>query len=195
MRILKYGYLGEDDAQKIFLKNYLATLCSNREDFRFEFDEYFLIEAQGISDVERRFVEAVQVGISVHQQDIFFIGIDLDDQNYEKLQPLFEKMKAKLDKKLRSKTCIFIPIQAIEHWLWYLKVKKENPNSNKNEPFEKQPRPRAKEVVYGSKRPSNEVSNPIVNALSENLAIAWLESRSASFSHFHQQVTTFLKAF
>jgi uncharacterized membrane protein len=101
-------------------------------------------------------------------------------------------MKAQLNPKFKEQTCIFIPIQCIEHWLWYLKVKKENPQSNKNEQFEQQPRPRAKEIVYGSRRPSNELSNPIVNALSQNLNITWLESRSESFKHFHKQVTTLL---
>ena len=190
MKILKYGFLGEDDAQKIFLKNYLATL--NSESYIFEFDEYFPIKARDRNSVLKRFAEAVQQGIAHYQQDVFFVGIDLDDSEQIKLQALFEEMKAQLNPKFKEQTCIFIPIQCIEHWLWYLKVKKENPQSNKNEQFEQQPRPRAKEVVYGTKRPSNELSNPIVNSLSQNFDIAWLESRSESFKHFHKQVTTLL---
>lgn len=190
MRILKYGFLGEDDAQKIFLKNYLASL--NSANYTFEFDEYFPIKARDRNSVLKRFAEAVQQGIAHYQQDVFFVGIDLDDFEQAKLQDLFEEMKRRLNPKFKEQICIFIPIQCIEHWLWYLKVKKENPQSNKNERFEQQPRPRAKEVIYGSKRPSNELSNPIVDSLSQNLDIAWLENRSESFKHFHKQVTIFL---
>lgn len=190
MRILKYGFLGEDDAQKIFLKNYLAAFGST--DFSFEFDEYFPLKAKDRGSVKKLFVEAIQFGITVYQQDIFFVGIDLDDAEQARLLTLFEEMKAQINPRFKDQTCIFIPIQCIEHWLWYLKMKKENPNTTKNEIIEKQPRPRAKEVVYGSKRPSNEVSNPIVDFLSKDTDIKWLENRSESFRHFHGQVKLLL---
>ncbi len=190
MRILKYGFLGEDDAQKIFLKNYLGAFGST--DFSFEFDENFPLKAKDRNSVLKRFTEAIQLGISVYQQDIFFVGIDLDDSEQAKLFSLFEEMKAQINPRFKDQTCIFIPIQCIEHWLWYLKMKKVNPNITKNEIIEKQPRPKAKEIVYGSKRPSNEVSNPIVDSLSKDTDIEWLENRSESFRHFHGQVKLLL---
>ena len=189
MRILKYGFLG-DDAQKIFLKNYLGAFGST--DFSFEFDENFPLKAKDRNSVLKRFTEAIQLGISVYQQDIFFVGIDLDHPEQAKLFSLFEEMKAQVNPRFKEQTCIFIPIQCIEHWLWYLKMKKVNPNITKNEIIEKQPRPKAKEIVYGSKRPSNEVSNPIVDSLSKDTDIEWLENRSESFRHFHGQVKLLL---
>lgn len=190
MRILKYGFLGEDDAQKIFLKNYLGAFGST--DFSFEFDENFPLKAKDRNSVLKRFTEAIQLGISVYQQDIFFVGIDLDDSEQAKLFSLFEEMKAQINPRFKDQTCIFIPIQCIEHWLWYLKMKKVNPYITKNEIIEKQPRPKAKEIVYGSKRPSNEVSNPIVDSLSKDTEIEWLENRSESFRHFYGQVKLLL---
>ncbi len=190
MKTLKYGYLGEDEAQKIFLKNYLNKV-SNSE-ISFQIDEYFPLKATDRAQVRKRFKEAIQVGITQFKQDVFFVGIDLDNFENSKRDNLFSEMKSEIHPQFQSKTCIFIPVQAIEYWLWYFKLQKKNPSSTKSIQLEKKTRIDAKIAMYGFKKVSNEKSNPIVEEFSENLDINFLESRSESFRHFNKQVNDFI---
>ncbi|AMJ67452.1 hypothetical protein [Hymenobacter sp. PAMC 26628] len=89
---------------------------------------------------------------------------------------------------------LLIPVQCIEHWLWYLKWRIENPDSTKNINLETQPRPAAKEAVYQARKCSTKHSNPIVERLAIGMDAEWLASRSASFLAFHQQVKKYLGA-
>lgn len=91
-----------------------------------------------------------------------------------------------------SQTVFLIPVQCIEHWLWYLKWQQENPGVTKNINLESKTRSEAKQNVYGSRTPSTKHSIPIVNSLSNQLDIEWLCSRSLSFNSFHQLVVLFL---
>lgn len=188
MRIIRYGFYGEDDAQKIFLKNYLNGIST----VRFELDEEFCsrYRARNKKQVDDKFDFVSQQGFLEYQHDVFFVGRDLDthlSSEYLKKYNWFKEVNPNAQNIL-----FMIPVQCIEHWLWYLKVKQQNPNSTKNNPLETKPRKAAKQSVYGIPEAVNAISNPIVERLTEKFEIEWLESRSASFRHFHQQVQAFL---
>lgn len=196
MKILKYGFFGEDSAQFIFLQNYLNHFTTQCEkNIKFITDDEFCkkYKGKGRTNVEKLYKEMVQIGIEYWQQNVFFIGIDADTEYFNVMEKEFSTIKNTIFPKFQNQTCILLPIQAIEYWLWYLKLKIENPSTNKNEPLEKYPRTRAKEMVYGMVRPTNEHSDPIVRKLSSKIDIQWLESRSESFRHFHNQVIEFVK--
>lgn len=88
-----------------------------------------------------------------------------------------------------------IPVQCIEHWLWYLKLRQNNPKLTKKESLETKPRSEAKRAVYGIPEVVNAISNPIVTDITTHFEIEWLESRSGSFRHFHSQIQSFLNQF
>jgi hypothetical protein len=125
--------------------------------------------------------------------DLLLAGIDFDDRpkaNFEKeLQNLYNKV----DKIAKNKTIIFFPVQAIEHWLYILQFKMENPASTKN----------ISDEVENTRRKDlkNKMYKPGVNKeeLSEKLSlqgnIDWLITRSKSFKKFYQQTTDFLNLF
>lgn len=194
MTVLRYGFFGEDDAQRLFLQHYLAAASAGRN-WRFEADEAFAKRFRGINktQVDDLFVEACQVGLTEYRQQCFFVGRDLDDHS----PAAFQKMQAKMQARLQSRAVeaiLLVPVQCIEHWLWYLKWRAQHPRSTKNENLETEPRGEAKLAVYNAKKCSPKHSNPIVIELATGMDVEWLASRSASFLAFHQQVKNYLKA-
>jgi hypothetical protein len=190
MRILRYGFFGEDDAQRLFLRHYLTKLATGR-DWRFEEDTNFLLAGGNKSRVKALFDEACELGLSQYQHDCFFIGLDLDDHNDEVFHETVREMQKRLsDRKLSA--ILLIPVQCIEHWLRYLQWHTENPQSTKNITLETEERKQAKTNLYGSPKTSTRHSNPIVERIAANMDITWLESRSTSFLAFHRQAESYL---
>ena len=192
MTVLRYGFFGEDDAQRLFLQHYLAVISAG-QNWRFEADEAFTSRFRGVNkkQVDDLFAEACQVGLSEYRQQCFFVGRDLDDHN----PAAFQRKQAEMRQRLRSRciqAVLLIPVQCVEHWLWYLQWRIDNPNSTKNINLETQPRPDAKEAVYRARKCTTKHSNPIVEQLAAGMDIAWLESHSTSFLSFHQQVKSYL---
>ena len=116
----------------------------------------------------------------------------MDGISFDKLEALYTQMQEKLLSLYKSKTIIFIPIQAIEHWLLYLKERQKNPYSTKNLSFENKDRKQAKKDLYGHDRYNGLTDNDIVEKLSSEMDTDWIASQSASFKHFHAQVSTFM---
>jgi hypothetical protein len=186
MRILRYGFFGEDDAQRLFLRHYLTALAVG-QNWYFEEDTHFPLVGGNKSRVKVLFDSACEISLSQYQHDCFFVGLDLDDHDDEVFRETVRDMQKKLsDRKLSA--ILLIPVQCIEHWLRYLHWHAENPQSTKNITLETEERKIAKTTLYGSPKTSTRHSNPIVERIAANMDIAWLESRSISFLAFHRQV-------
>lgn len=192
MSSIRYGFFGEDDAQRLFLHHYLEALTANSP-LRFEFDHAFAQRFQGVNKtlVDKQFAEVCEIGLSQYQQQCFFVGRDLDDHSPQAFQQKQQEMQQRLARRSVN-AVLLLPVQCIEHWLWYLKWHRENPGQTKNISFETQPRPEAKQAVYNARKCSTRHSNPIVAQLATGLDIAWLASRSTSFLAFHTQVQAYL---
>lgn len=198
MRILKYGYFGEDEAHRIFLANYLDLVTKylgKSEELIFEFDQMFSYKFRGgkKSEVDARFAEVVQEGFIDYQQDLFFVSRDLDTFQRNEFEDKITSMRSQLRDDFKEKTFLMIPVQCVEHWLWYMKIKVENPSSTKNESLESKPNREAKIALYSSPKVSNKKSNPIVEEFSKLLDFEYLESRSESFNAFHISVKKFIE--
>ena len=194
MSSIRYGFFGEDDAQRLFLQHYLTALMADSP-HRFEFDEAFALRfrATNKKQVDDLFAEACTVGLSQYQQQCFFVGRDLDDHDPAAFSRKHQEMRLLLEGR-RVEAVLLLPVQCIEHWLWYLKWHRENPGQTKNVSFETQPRPEAKLAVYNARKCSTKHSNPIVEELAAGLDIDWLATRSASFLAFHTQVQEYVAA-
>lgn len=134
MKTLKYGYFGEDNAQQIFLENYLLQLpvyLALIDNVRFVCDEHFKLKGHDRPNVLRIFSEAVQQGLTFHEQDVFFVELEPDDEKMQEHERLHGEMVGKLGGTFIDKT--------------------------------------------------------------QHMDINRLENRSASFRHFHLQVTDFLR--
>ena len=132
MRILRYGFFGEDDAQRLFLHHYLSSLAAGKN-WRFEIDPNFRLKGGTRRIVEAQFDEACEIGLTQYKQDCFFIGMDLDDHATGVFQATARAMQQKLDSRsLSASAILMIPVQCIEHWLRYLQWHAQNPQSTKN---------------------------------------------------------------
>ena len=188
MRVLRYGFFGEDDAQRLFLHHYLTILATGKN-WQFDIDSNFKLKGGTRRLVESQFDEACEIGLTQYQQDCFFIGIDLDDHTTAAFHDTVRQMQQKLNtRNLLAAAILMIPVQCIEHWLRYLQWHTQNPQSTKNITLETEERKTAKTTLYGSPKTSTRHSNPIVESISINMDIAWLESHSTSFLAFHSQV-------
>lgn len=184
---LTYGFISEDEAHKAFLAAYLQTQHPGLFEESPEFG--WRIQARNATEVENRLPDAFRFALFQLRLNVLFVGRDSDTSDEEDIQVLKEKL-IRLCYKHRC-VIFMIPVQCIEHWLWYLKWKVENPASTKNVNLEPHNNREAKAAVYGGKL-NVEKQLAIANELLKNLDISYLESRSASFRHFHHQVQKFL---
>lgn len=185
---LTYGFLCEDEAHKAFLAAYLQTQHPGVFEESPEFG--WRIQARNATEVENRLTDAFRLALIQLRLDVLFVGRDSDTVVEEDVQIL----KEKLIRLCHQHRCVvfMIPVQCIEHWLWYLKWKIENPVSTKNINLEPHNNRQAKAAVYGGKL-NVEKQLQIANEFLKTLDVPYLESRSASFRHFHHQVLKFLR--
>lgn len=193
MRVLRYGFFGEDDAQRLFLHHYLQVLAAGQAAWRFEVDTSFPLIGGTKSRVKAQFDEACDTGLSNYRHDCFFIGLDLDDHAPDVFHETVQAMQQRLAARKLS-AILLIPVQCIEHWLRYLQWQLKNPRSTKNVTLETEERRQAKISLYGAAKVATRHSNPIVEQLAATLEIDWLASRSASFLAFHRQVVAYLSS-
>ncbi|MEN0045834.1 MAG: hypothetical protein AAF806_02110 [Bacteroidota bacterium] len=197
MKEIIYGIFAEDDANKLFIEAAIHQLISyfgynNRIQFIHEPDFTDAIVAKNGQYVKSNFIITIEIGITRFSLDLCVIGLDADDNDYEEY---FQEMMTELrEYRLEDKALIFIPVQAIEYWLWYIKIKKENPNLTTTDSVESsQSRTDLKKLIYGRKKPRTKLSNPIVKSLSQNIDLTWLRQCAKSFDHFCEHFEKFLE--
>lgn len=126
--------------------------------------------------------------------DLFIAGVDLDvaDHSLEKHTQQIQEIKSKLGKLNilhGEKIILFVPIQAIDYWVLYLK-EKSTPNS-----LESKEKKYVKEQVYGSSRANRHAIEKSVNHAMQNADLQQLMRQSKSFKVFYKQLDSFLKSF
>jgi len=185
-----YGVLCEDKAHKNFIEHYL-TQCypgvfQENEQFGWQ------IKATNDKEVETALPDATRLGFTKFSLDILFVGRDADSTDYKRI----ETLKAKLTSlcQAHAKVILMLPVQCMEHWLLYLQWRRDNPSLTKNESLEHIMRTEAKLKIYGGKL-KVEKQLEIADELLIELDVNWLETRSESFRHFHNQVIAFLEKY
>jgi hypothetical protein len=153
----------------------------------FRYDEKLLLQhqedytnmavAKNSEFVVDNFMSRAVQGFRYYDLDFCIVSVDSEDRDF---QSMIQKMKSKLpNQNLENKVFIFIPVQCIEYWLWYLKF-----SESKDKIESIKSRKEVKTEVYGSANPSNKKSNPIVLNLSQNIDFKHLVEQSTSFSYF-----------
>lgn len=191
MKTIVYGIFAEDDANKLFIKHLLPQLISY-----FGFDEAITLAhqndysnmavAKNSDFVVDNFMSRAVQGFRYYELDLCVVSVDCEDRNFLEM---IESMNKKLpNQHLENKVFIFIPVQCIEYWLWYLKFNENTENIETSKS-----RKEVKIDVYGSAKPSNRKSNPIVEHLSQNIDLQQIVQQSASFAYFFEAFQVFLK--
>lgn len=126
--------------------------------------------------------------------DLFIAGVDLDvaDHSLEKHTQQIKEIQDKLEKLntlYGHKIILFVPIQAIDYWILYLK-ENSTPNS-----LEAQNKKYIKEKVYGNSRANRHKIEKSVGQIMQNADLQQLTKQSKSFNVFYKQLDSFLKSF
>jgi hypothetical protein len=188
MRKIIYGIFAEDDANKLFIMNVLPQLVAHFEvPIELEHQEHFtsMAVAKNSEFVVDNFMSRAVHGIRYFNLDLCIVSVDSEDRNFEEM---LQKMNTKLpNQNLEHKVFVFIPVQCIEYWLWYLKF------SENTEQIEYSKSRRSVKIeVYGSANPSNRKSNPVVKSISQQVDLELLAKKSESFAYFFQAFKMFL---
>ncbi len=135
------------------------------------------------------------------EQAFCIVGVDLDGPDHTDGQEKHTEECAKLTKVLGSahkkygeQILIYVPVQAIEHWLAYqayqLKINEKPTNGS----LEKLHQKELKRLLYGDKEDRRKMQS-IAQAIAEKADFDELAKQSCSFKHFHNQVTNFLNQY
>ena len=132
------------------------------------------------------------------EQAFCIVGVDLDGPDQTDEQGEHIKECAKLTKALGSahkryaeQILIYIPIQAIEHWLAYQAYQAKKNEKPVNGSLEKLHQKELKRLLYGDKDDRRKMQS-IAQTIAENADFEELAKQSRSFAHFHNQVISFL---
>jgi hypothetical protein len=201
MKIVTYGFFGEDEGQGRFLAEYLLKLESTHE-VLCEAHAYYSRKFKGVNNrgVDRGFRAAWLAGFAQaeYRLDCLFVGRDLDANTptirAERLA-YFDDQIADLNRvDWQARTVFILPMQCVEHWLLALQRHADNRPSNACSGLESIINDAVKRELYDEhpRVPSTQTKDELVTALSSEMDIAWLASISASFRAFHHDVETFL---
>jgi len=196
MKIITYGIFAEDAANRIFMKNTIPQLVEyfdKSSDIAFQHEDKFteFVRPNNGLDTRERFIGAADVGFDNFGLDVCFVGADCDDDEFENV--FSEMQKSCINEDVQDRILIYIPVQAMEYWLWYIKVKAEDAALQKTPPIETENRKDMKKKVYNRIKPTNTKSNPIVESLSNSFDINWLRQCSDSFDAFAKEFENYIK--
>lgn len=123
--------------------------------------------------------------------NLILIGLDSDNDKQEKIDTYYKDIPAKislLTEILNPNTVsiVFVPIKAIEHWILYLKLKKES-NYNKADSLENRKTGDIKkefDTDYRRGRESDNIYKELIDMYYSVGNVKWLQQKSRSFNRF-----------
>ncbi|MCY7356758.1 MAG: DUF4276 family protein [Rudanella sp.] len=200
---LDYTLVAEGFAEYAFIPTYLRIVA----------EQYNVQAVPSKLDLKKKqpskskvLQEAGKLCIAAMQanHDLFIAGIDLDKPDHEKTQPVHElectilsTAIGKTYKAHSNKIVIYVPVQAIEHWLAYqahkLDTKPTFPTFADNG-VESKSQDELKQLLYKG-NDNGDFMERTAKAIAEKADFAQLAKQSRSFGHFHKQVTEFLTTF
>jgi hypothetical protein len=186
MKKITFGIYAEDDANKIFVSNAIPQILAHLKlndtiSLHHELEYTQSMVAKNSEFVVNTYIDRSVIGMRRFDLNICFVCLDCEDRAFEKE---LKKMKKSIKyHNLDQNIVVSLPVQSIEYWLFYLKMKAEN-NVSHNDIETQFTRPEMKEMVYGSRKPTNKKSNPIVESISQHIDIEDLISKSISFKAF-----------
>lgn len=192
MRVIQYGFFGEDAAQREFLAAYLHCLETPAGDTLFDAVSYFGKRFGPMNNkvVDRLCADACREAFILGHPllDWLFIGRDVDSFDSAQHEQKAEEFRQKIPAQWHNRTLLMLPVQCAEHWLLYLA---QHPD---RQPQERKPNDQAKDLVYANTNKSKAIIRAELLATLSLERISWLAEVSASFRAFHTQVQQYLEA-
>lgn len=195
MKQLYYSLICEDIAHETFIKALLPLFLEQEGTVFFNQEFFKRFKSVNSKGVLKKYSDASIVAFRDYNIDLLLIGIDYDDRDRKYFEKEIELLYGKITEKIRNKNVIFFPVQAIEHWLMYIKYHDENPKSTKNVSFENISRKDAKTKVYEEAKTTEKDRERIVNDIVGKIDLKWLISRSNSFKRFNWDFVNFIQNF
>jgi len=192
---LSYTLVGEGFAEYEFIPAYFNWLSKLHKIDLIRSRVQLPISKQG--GISRVF-EAIkplceQSFLSNRPVNLFVAGVDLDKPDHTDEQTHWKsrtheliKCLGKLHQKFEDKIILFVPVQAIDHWIHYQQDKSITHS------LESKSRDELKKLVYGKKDADRQTIKRIARSIGEKADFAQLATQSKSFKRFHDRVTAFL---
>lgn len=194
---LDYTLVAEGFAEYAFIPTYLRLIAEQYEvqavPSKLDLKKKQPSKSKVLQEVGKLCIAAIQ-----QNHDLFIAGVDLDEPDHEKEQIKHEAACGKLAmamgkiyKSYTDKIILYVPVQAIEHWLAYQAYK-----INLSSPFpingvESKTQDELKQMLYKG-NDNGDVMERTAKAIAEKADFTELARQSRSFAHFHKQVTDFL---
>jgi hypothetical protein len=173
MKVINYSLLCEDVAHLTFISSVMPSLIKLIDpaiSMKLNLDFFKRFRCRNSKDVLNSYIDASIVAFSgSYTIRLLLIGIDYDDRNRKIFNDEIQKLYHKLPEKVKDNCVIFFPVQAIEHWLLFLKHRLENPKSMKNiaANIEGIPRKEAKKRFFGSDYPSKDEQITLIKKITK----------------------------
>ncbi len=189
MKRLNYSMICEDIAHQTFIKAFLPEFLKHSNlslNIEFNEDFFYRFKSRNSKDVLKRYANASIVAFCDYDIDLLLIGVDYDDRDRGRFDKEIGKLYNEIDKKLRNRSVIFFPVQAIEHWLLFIQYQIQNPGLTKNISgnIEGIPRKEAKIDFFGESFISKEDQKRKIFEIVGQVDINKLISHSQSFRRF-----------
>ena len=197
---LDYTLVAEGFAEYAFIPTYLRLLA---EQYSVQVVRSKLDLMKKQPSKSRVLLEAGKLCIAAIQQkhDLFIAGIDLDDADHEKSQVRHETERNKLAsamggvyKSHTDKIILYVPVQAIEHWLTYQAYKIGLTIKYADNGVESKLQDELKRLLYKGNESGLNMER-VAQRIAEKADFNELANQSRSFAHFHKQVLEFLDTY
>ena len=198
---LVYALVAEGFAEYTFIPVYLKRIAAEKG-FQVKRSSLDLLKKQPskskvLAEAETLCLKALRD----EEQDFCIVGIDLDKADHTDEQKEHTVECSTLIKALGSaykvyekQILIYVPIQAIEHWLIYQAYRTKSVDKPTKDSSEKEPQGKLKKLLYGDKEDQRQMKS-VAQAIAEKADFNELAKQSRSFRHFHSQVTEFLNEY
>ncbi len=193
MKQIKYGVFCEDTAHHTFIRYYLNFISALHPIQFEEIPKFRNIKpvAGDKSRVNKHLSEAASFAFALHYANMFIGVRDVDSHKEKDWIETDNSLMKSIEYQIRKHCILALPVQCIEHWLWYIKRYGENPHLN--QPLETQPRKAAKIEVYGTLKPGSQGKNK-VEILCTSFDFENIIHKSRSFLAFHTSIKKFIKS-
>lgn len=198
---LEYTLVAEGFAEYVFIPIYLKRVSAEKN-LQIKRSSLDLLKKQ--PSKSKVLLEAEDLCLRAlrdKNQDFCIVGVDLDgpDQTDEQHNHTAEcakliKALGTAHKKYGELICIYVPIQAIEHWLAYQAYHLKINTKPTERTLEKRHQKELKKLLYDDKDDRRTMQS-IAKAISEKADFAELAKQSRSFAHFHNQIIAFLEQY
>ncbi|MVM35082.1 DUF4276 family protein [Spirosoma sp. HMF4905] len=195
---LVYALIAEGFAEYSFIPVYVKRLATQKG-LQIKRSSLDLLKKQpSKSKVLQEAEELCLKALRDEEQAFCIVGIDLDgpDQTDEQKEHTLEctklhKALGSAYKRYQEQIIVYVPIQAIEHWLAYQAYQLKINNKPNNDSLEKLHQKDLKRLLYGDKDDGRKMRS-IAQAIAEKADFNELAKQSRSFAHFHKQIIAFL---